>query len=258
MRHLFLILALAAALVPEAVLGASGPALHTGAAVSSGSKIPILMYHHVRVDTNMKDKLGVRLSLSPALFRDQLDALQKAGYRTKTFAGLHTMKSVPPKTVILTFDDGYDNAATAVLPELQKRGMTGVFFIISGKVGKPGYMTEDQLKILRDAGMELGAHTVTHPNLARLSPGRQQTEIWKSIDYLRSNLGVPVISFAYPMGKYNASAEHIVKRSGIVYAVTTHHGFGDLASGGLTLRRLRILATEDGKHLLRSIGDASH
>ena len=212
------------------------------------------MYHHVRVYSNNRDKLGIRLSVTPTLFASQLDALQQAGFHTVTFSDLQKGTLMPAKPLILTFDDGYDNAATAVLPELQKRGMVGVFYIISGKVGMPGYMTFDQLKLLRDAGMELGAHTITHPDLSRLTPLKQQKEIGDSIDYLRTKLNISVWSFAYPVGKYNAASVAIVRKSGMTYAVTTHHGLAHVQRSPLLLKRIRVGSNETGNHLLESIG----
>lgn len=220
-------------------------------------KIPIIMYHHVRVDTNIHDPLGVRLSLSPSLFADQLDALIKAGFTAITFRDLTaTGAELPVKPVLLTFDDGYDDAVVAALPELKRRGMTATFFIISGKVGRGGYVSLDQLQQLKDAGMELGVHTVSHPDLARLPLKKQRKEIVDSVNFLRDALGVHVYSFAYPMGKYGLSTVDLVKDAGIAYAVTTHHGLAHLDGNPLLLRRIRSLSTMDGRRLIRDVLDA--
>ncbi len=219
------------------------------------SEVTIVMYHHVRVFTNPKDRLGQRLSLTPKLFHDQLDALSKEGFTPIRFADLKNGTTTAKKPIILTFDDGYDDMMTNALPELKAHGMVAVFFIISGKVNKPGYLTLDQIRGLRHEGMEIGAHTVTHPNLARLKKADQEKEIAGSINALEDMLESPILSFAYPMGKYNALSQSILKKTPIAYAVTTHHGVGDLKGNPLVLKRIRVQMTTDGKHLLTMIKD---
>lgn len=234
----------------------SGQALAADVCSSSQTcaRVPILMYHHVRDYRNPRDRLGMRLSIPVSVFGRQLDALKAAGYHTVSFADLQSAK-LPAKPVILTFDDGYDNAATNVLPMLKSRGFVGTFYIISGKVGTPGYATDTQLKDLLSAGMELGAHTVNHRELSRLSEAKQSVEINDSVGYLRKTFGIQVVTFAFPSGKYNKTTLKLLATAGMPYAVTTHHGVAVIGrSSPLQLPRVRMSENTSMNILLKSLG----
>jgi peptidoglycan/xylan/chitin deacetylase (PgdA/CDA1 family) len=103
-----------------------------------------------------------------------------------------------PTVISLDFDDGWADGVQAGAA-LQQRGLQGTFFVISGYLGKAGYMSIDQLQQLQAAGHEIGAHSVTHPDLTTLPLDEAQREICMSRDVLMS-LGLDVRSFAYPYG----------------------------------------------------------
>ena len=220
--------------------------------------VPIFMYHYIRDKTAPRDSLGRKLSVSQKNFSKQLDALIAQGYSTVRFSDIASGKPLPTHPVVLTFDDGYEDAFIAALPELQKRKMTAVFYIITDFVGKPGYLSVSELKTLRDAGMELGAHTVDHPDLSRLPAGRQREEIGLSAAYIRERAGAPVTSFAYPSGKYNALTTAIMREQGIPFAVTTHHGVATERSKPLLLPRIRMTNTTNMTSLLANLRITSH
>ncbi len=201
------------------------------------------MYHYIRENTVASNSLGRRLSISEKNFGRQLDALVSAGYTTVRFSEIASGQPLPAHPVILTFDDGYEDAYTAALPELQKRNMKAVFYIITDFVGRPGYMTLSELKTLRDAGMELGAHTLNHADLSKLPVNKQQDEIALSKAYLLERVGAPVTSFAYPSGKYGVHTPGIVGNEGIPFAVTVHHGVANERSKPLLLPRIRMSNT---------------
>ncbi len=121
--------------------------------------VPILNYHSVG------DKAD-EYTVTDAQFAQQLDWLAANGIRT---IGLHELAR--GRFVVLTFDDGKEDALTRVLPALQKRGMKGAFFVITGLIGAPGYLTWDGVRALDKAGMERLAHR--HARAARRSSGRE-------------------------------------------------------------------------------------
>ncbi|HEY3375993.1 MAG TPA: polysaccharide deacetylase family protein, partial [Armatimonadota bacterium] len=98
-------------------------------------EVPILMYHRIAQIP------GDRNSVPPAMFAAQLAYLQRHGYRTITLGALHTARTtgaaLPAKSVILTFDDAYDDNLTVALPMLQQYGMVGAVGVITGWVGTP-------------------------------------------------------------------------------------------------------------------------
>ena len=189
---------------------------------STGTVAKILMYHYVRVVDAKADPLGYRLSVNPTEFDHQLTFLQQLGYHAMAMKDVIGAK-VDTRAMVLTFDDGYEDFYTTAYPILKKHGMTATVYIITGKIGDQ-YMTWDQLNELKSAGFEIGAHTVTHPNLSKLSETQQKQQIDESKATLESKLGITVNTFAYPSGKYNDTTVNLVKEAGFQTAVTTQPG----------------------------------
>jgi peptidoglycan/xylan/chitin deacetylase (PgdA/CDA1 family) len=197
------------------------------------------MYHYIVDPIFAKTGIGRGLSVSPTSFGKQLDWLSAHGYHTASFdQWIH--QTLPQKPIILTFDDGYEDAHSAALPALEAHHMTGTFYIVTGFIGKPGYMTWNELQDLQQQGMEIGAHTVSHQDLSKLTPALQQKQIMQSIDTLQATLHFTIETFAYPSGKYNASTKKILQKAHIPYAVSTHHGIATKKSDSLALPRIRM------------------
>ena len=200
--------------------------------------IPILMYHHIRDFNDATDTIGTNLSVDPVTFAAQLDYIKSKGYHTVTFTDLES-GNLPDKPVILSFDDGYENFYTNAYPALKSRDMKSVNFIITGSLADD-YMTETQIKELSDNGFEIGAHTVSHPDLSTATSARAIREITVSKSTLETITGKKVISFCYPSGKYNPEVEKEVKDAGYLYATTTKGGLADLSTDTLELSRYRV------------------
>jgi peptidoglycan/xylan/chitin deacetylase (PgdA/CDA1 family) len=217
-------------------------AAFTPAAPGQRPYIPILMYHYVRyVDANA-DPLGFNLSVTPEQLSAQLGWLKGAGYEAVRMdavaACVRGQGPCPARAVALTFDDGYMDAYTAALPILQQYGYTATFYIVSGFVGQPGYLGWDEVRALRDAGMEIGAHSVTHPDLTSLGLEDIRAQVAQSGATIAAELGAPVLSFCYPGGRFNDTVAAVAGEAGYTSATTT------LPDGPqdnpLTLPRLRI------------------
>ncbi len=204
--------------------------------------IPVLMYHYVRHVDKGADPLGYNLSVTPEQFAAQLAWLAANGYETVRMdavaACVRGEGPCPARAVALTFDDGYMDAYTAALPLLQQYGFDATFYIVSGFIGQPNYMGWDELRALRDAGMEIGAHTVSHPDLTRLGLADARAEIAQSRAALMTELGMPVLSFCYPGGRLNPDIAAIVRDAGFTSATTTMQTGPQ--SDPFTLPRLRI------------------
>jgi len=211
---------------------------HTILVNQKGETAKILMYHYIRDVDPKKDPLGFRLSVSPALFAQQLAVIHDAGYSVITMADLMAHKG-GPKTVVLTFDDGYEDFYTTAYPLLQHYGWKATLYIISGKIGGP-YMSWQQIQDLHTAGFEIGAHTVDHPSLDKLTPEQQHHEIFDSKATLEQEIGAPVTAFCYPSGRYNATTVQLVKQAGFTSATTTKGGIATTSSDAFLLPRLRI------------------
>jgi|GEM_PF-249773 Predicted xylanase/chitin deacetylase len=219
----------------------AGPQAATGQALY----IPTLMYHYVRyVDPNL-DPLGYNLSVTPENLAAQLDWIAQQGYTTVTMDTLMRCRyggspeqPCPAKPIALTFDDGYEDAFTQAFPALQQRGMVATFYIITNFVGSPMYLNWDQIRIMRAAGMEIGAHTQNHPDLTILSIEQARDEIAGSKAIIEAQLGEPIRSFCYPAGRFSGNIVNLVKEAGFTNATTT---MSDLPqSGDFMLPRIRV------------------
>jgi peptidoglycan/xylan/chitin deacetylase (PgdA/CDA1 family) len=200
--------------------------------------IPILMYHHIRDFNEPTDAIGTNLSVGLADFTAQMDYIKSRGYNTATFADIQN-GTLPEKPVILSFDDGYENFYQSAYPILKERGMKSVSYIITGKMGGD-YMTETQIKELSDGGFEIGAHTISHPDLSTATTARAAKEITESKATLEAIIGKKVISFCYPSGKYSQAVEDEVRNAGYLYATTTIGGIANIAGDSYALSRYRV------------------
>lgn len=193
-----------------------------------GVSVSILTYHWIRTNPVPSDQLGFRLSVTPQHFAEQMAFLHYAGAHPITLgeamSALQTGKPLPPRPVILTFDDGYGDFASRATPVLQQYGFVATDFVVSGFIGRPAYMTIDQIHQVEAAGMVIGCHTVNHVDLAHAAPSLAQMQITVSHQQLEHLLGHPVLDFAYPYGAWNAQVEKMVLADGFRDAVTTAAG----------------------------------
>jgi peptidoglycan/xylan/chitin deacetylase (PgdA/CDA1 family) len=170
-------------------------------------QVPILMYHHIS-DTPPQSVLEWSLTVTPDMFKQQLDYLQQQDYHTITFNqlfdALYFGAPLPTHPVILTLDDGYADVYHFALPLLQQHHFTATFYIISGKVGWQGYMDWGNLQNLLSKGMQIGSHTVHHVDVGATylaSPALAQVELQQSKATLEKQLGIVIQQFCYPSGE---------------------------------------------------------
>jgi peptidoglycan/xylan/chitin deacetylase (PgdA/CDA1 family) len=116
--------------------------------------------------------------------------------------------------------------------------MVATFYIVSGFVGQPGYMSWDEIRALHAAGMEIGSHTVTHPDLTTLGLDQIRGELAESRAAIEAAIGAPVTSFCYPAGRFDDDVAALAQEAGYLNATTT---MPDLPEGDLMrLPRLRV------------------
>ncbi|MHB0914751.1 MAG: polysaccharide deacetylase family protein [Thermoleophilia bacterium] len=221
---------------PLAFPGAPAPAVE--------ARLPILMYHHIKDPAAEDSQLTRGLSVSPAAFETQMIHLQQQGFQTvsmeQLFAAMYLGEPLPAKPVLLTFDDGYADNYTLAAPILEKYGFSGTFFIITGMAGIEGYMTWDQVLDLEGRGMEIGSHTVAHPDLTVLGGADLERELAGSAATLNEKLGHPVYWLCYPSGEFNLGVMEHAWAAGYLAAVTTMPGNIVSSSHSMTLTRGRV------------------
>jgi peptidoglycan/xylan/chitin deacetylase (PgdA/CDA1 family) len=209
-------------------------------------RLPVLMYHYVEPLPPNADDIRRGLTVSPELFRDHLDYLQKQGYQTVSFAqvydALMTGSPLPPKPIILTFDDGYDNHYHIVFPLLQEFGMIGTFYLITSALDEQrrGYITWEQAAQMAEAGMEIGAHTKNHVELRGRSYDVLVYEVVGSIESVTAHIGRRPITFSYPVGRYDRDTLTFMASIQPIIAVTTRSGIWVSSDQLLEVPRIRI------------------
>lgn len=182
------------------------------------------------------------LCAAPDRFRRQLELLLEAGFVFDTFTHVARAGAAGRGRAALTFDDGMANNLTVLLPLLREYGIPATVFVTTGWLGLPHpqlarerMLTVEEVRELARAGVEIGAHTVTHPDLTRIAPSTAEQEVRASVDRLRELTGQPVEALAYPYGRAAPAAARAV---GVRFAVTT-----DAAGGWSPLEIGRAMIT---------------
>jgi len=188
------------------------------------------MYHHIvppeeasASDTRLQ---GWMFTHTPDAFEFHLLELRRRGYRMVSLDSLvdeiHQLGSEPPKTVAVTFDDGWLNNFTHAFPILQAHAVPATFFCTTDHLQKgmpdPNKMTPAQLRELIAAGMTIGGHTRTHPDLTRLPLEQARAEIAGCKHDLEQTLGVDIRFFAYPGGAFNRDIARLTQEAGYTAA----------------------------------------
>lgn len=209
-------------------------------------RVPILMYHYVSPLPANADDVRRELSVSPEQFRSHVEYLFYEGYTAISLYQLNDAllngTSLPPKPVVLTFDDGYIDHFTNVFPVLQEFGYTGTFFIITSlaDAGNPAYMSWAQIQQMSDAGMSMEPHTKNHISLQGRSYDTLIYEMLGSIESLQAYTGRLPHIFSYPVGQYDDATLSVAATLPIWRAVTTQAGRWHTTDNRLTMPRVRI------------------
>jgi peptidoglycan/xylan/chitin deacetylase (PgdA/CDA1 family) len=222
----------------------------------------ILGYHGIAHSPITQD-LSMLL-IRPARFRAQIELLLEAGFRFVTVAELARLAAggePPPGYAAISFDDGMRNNCTTALPILRDYGIPATVYVtidfiggISPWIGPKSdnlMLSEQELRELARAGWELGAHTMTHPDLSTLDYAACRREIEGSRATLERIGEVGVETFAYPFGRHGPAAVAAVRDSGLLAAVTT--GLGSW--NPYELRRAMIGAADPTPIFLLKLAD---
>jgi peptidoglycan/xylan/chitin deacetylase (PgdA/CDA1 family) len=214
--------------------------------------VPVLMYHQVAPRRSGSARNAWRVP--PEEFDRQLDFLARRSLRG---VALRDLLDDPPRPgdrrVVLTFDDGYDGVRTSALPYLRSRGFTATVFVVSEKLGgtndwdgkSPGdaLLSEDGVRELAAAGLEIGSHGATHRALPELPDAELGAETRGSRERLERVLGAPVVSFCYPYGAWDARAAAAVRDAGFRAATVIRGGLVADLEDPFRLRRVAVRGT---------------
>ncbi len=174
---------------------------------------PILTYHSL-------DLSGSVISVAPEGFARQMRTLAARGFTGISLSdlldGWDGLNKLPARPVVLTFDDGFANLREHAAPLLSEFGFRATIFAISGRCGQLNdwpdqasgiprlpLLSWEELAEMTGAGFEVGAHSVTHRPLTKISPDEAEREILESKTTIEDRLGQPVKTFAYPFGLFS-------------------------------------------------------
>jgi peptidoglycan/xylan/chitin deacetylase (PgdA/CDA1 family) len=180
------------------------------------------MFHQVDDKHNWESE---SLSMSTMSFRILIESLIKKGYNFVSLQDIAAMDQMNSKSVALTFDDGYVDLYSFQAPYLFDKNIPFAVFPSMIFINKPLYMTYEQLKTLSENSLcTVGAHSVNHPNLRKLTDECSKSEITHSKEILKGIISKEVEYFAYPYGSlYAVSFRDIkfVKEAGYKLAFST-------------------------------------
>lgn len=219
--------------------------------------VPILMYHEV---TPRPSPSFRKYALTPAAFAAQMRWLALAGYVPITLDDLLAQRSgekrLPARPVVITFDDGYQDCAEHAVPILQARGFTATFFLVAGLMGggsewlratrgiELALMDWSSARRLEAAGLQCGAHSLSHPHLADLDPDACRTELSESRQRLEDELGHVVRHLAYPYGSYNDMVRATAAECGYRTACSVQIGLSTADDDLFGLHRVPVSGLE--------------
>ena len=206
--------------------------------------IPIMMYHNVAFTDEYRAN-----TVSPQHFGQQMAYLKDHGFRVLSFEELvqltKTGQTLPRKSVVITFDDGYADNYEYAYGILRKYGYPAIIFVPTDLMNAEGYLTWEQLKEMAGNGIAIGSHTRRHTYLPDLSPAEQRDEIFGSKQIIEQNLGVPADYFSYPVGGFSAAIKQLLKEAGYQGAVATNRGYDRLNKDVFELKRIRFGDRDD-------------
>lgn len=218
--------------------------------------IPIFIYHYVENVTDQRDTIRKSLNIQPQTFDAQINTLKEAGYTFITPSEISKIERGEEnieKPIIISFDDGYRDFYDDVFPILKKNSVKAVAYIVPGFLDHLNYMYWNQVKEISQSNLiEIGAHSVHHLSLDRLSEKDAYDEIIDSKIVLELSLGRQITTFAYPYGHFTDQTIKLVKTAGFTSAFTTISGTNSNIDDKFTLKRIHP-GTRIGEDLLKAI-----
>jgi len=216
------------------------------ATIMARKQVPVLCYHHIHDFKGTERPVTKDYIVPPANFREQMKSLADSGYHTILPEDYNRYllygTPLPEKPVMITFDDTDGEQYSVGNAELSKYDFKGVYFIMTISIGRPRYMTKDQIKDLADKGNTIACHTWDHHNVKKYTDADWVVQLDKPKAQLEAITGKPIEYFAYPFGLWNEAAIPHLKAHGFkaAYQLSDKR---DAAEPIYTLRRMLVPGT---------------
>ncbi|HEY8805295.1 MAG TPA: polysaccharide deacetylase family protein [Clostridium sp.] len=205
----------------------------------NNESVPVLMYHSIG-----PAKLNPYVVSTDRLNRD-MQYLKNNGFTTLSTDELYDFmvknKPVPKKSILITFDDGYEDNYTNAFPILKKYNFKATIFVITGYVDKgKQFLSSAQLKEMQKSGIDIESHTNLHEKLGTYTYNSQLKTLKTSKDYIEKTLNKTVKYISYPFGSYNSDTLKAVNAVGYKMAFTTNGRWANISNGILSLDRVFV------------------
>jgi len=204
------------------------------------------MYHYTSVPPKDADIYRLDLSVTPKNLDAQLAYLKRAGFTVisldELLLALQGETELPPKPIVLTFDDGYRDNYLYAFPLLKKYGFSATFSLVTQYIDQnnPNYLSWEQVIEMRQAGMDFAAHTYNHADLKGKDVDFLVYQILGSKEAIEARTKEPLHFFTYPSGSYDQLTIDVVKSANFWGALTTQEGSVNSYANRFELRRVRI------------------
>ncbi|MFH1047399.1 MAG: polysaccharide deacetylase family protein [Patescibacteria group bacterium] len=220
-------------------------------------QVPILVYHHIRPTPAGLSAADQPYSITAQAFEAQLSYLRDHGFTgvllTDIRDALLEGKKLPDKPVAITFDDGRDNQYTAAFPLLEQYGFVATFSPFTNAIGRPNYLTWEQLSEMQTAGHGIGSHAVYHPYMTKLTVDEMRREALDSRLVLKEKLGSEIAVFAHPFGLFDEQVNAVLADVG--YSVARGLEHRDLHTAEDLLSLGSYIVTENFKYFTSIVGE---
>lgn len=232
------------------------------ASAETTARVPVLLYHHV-----VPGEAQVPLEVGVASFARQMSYLRLRGYHfasMKEVEGFVTgANPLPDPTAAVTFDDGFEDNYTVAYPVLKRYGVRATIFVITSRIGTPGYLTVPEMHEMHASGLvEFQLHTDA---LHYKTDDGQSAVLAVPPDVLAADLGTArgrlaafegqtPDAFAYPFGFYNGAVAAPLAEAGVTAAFTVEPGYVRPGDNPMQLHRIPVFGTLRQRYLFRFIG----
>jgi len=224
------------------------------------------MYHSISLEGPAATS---RYRVAPQAFEAQVRYLRDAGFTSVTLgqwlSAVQRRQPLPPRPVVITFDDGYRDFEANAWPVLQRYGFGALVFLVADLIGDTARWDADlgeplplmgwsEIRRLVSQGIEFGAHSATHRPMTGLTPAEIAREAIRSRVVIERGLGHGVEAFAYPYGDTDPIVEHLVGASGFQLGLTCRPGPAGPRDSALALPRIEVCGDDDLASFIGRLG----
>jgi peptidoglycan/xylan/chitin deacetylase (PgdA/CDA1 family) len=208
------------------------------------------MYHEIIGDEegipSLLEAMEDSYFIKKSVFEEQINFLQKNGFKIiSLFDTINHFKdpyrfNISDRSIVITFDDGREGNYKYAFPVLDKFKLTATFFCTVEYIGKENMMSWEQLRIMKNAGMSIQSHCLTHPFLKQLSNDDVKKELSCSKRILEEQLQSPIDFISLPHGSWGKNYKRIAQESGFIAGCSSVVGLNNGSVDRFLLRRIHV------------------